>query len=236
MPDALVSTDWLASISDAPDVRVVDATWFLPRRRARRPGRVRGRAYTGRRVLRPRRGRASPRTCIRTWCPRRPSSARGCASWAWATATGSWSTTATASSPRPGCGGCSASWATTTSWCWTAGWRSGGPRAGRLTDLPTRPQERHFTVRQNNLLLPRARPDARQPDRQARAGGRRALGRPVPRPRARAAARACARATSRARGTCTMPSWSPTDGTLKPAAELRHAVRRGRASTSPGRS
>ena len=30
MPDALVSTDWLHTHLDAPDVRVVDATWFLP--------------------------------------------------------------------------------------------------------------------------------------------------------------------------------------------------------------
>ena len=30
MPSALVSTDWLASHLAAPDIRVVDATWFLP--------------------------------------------------------------------------------------------------------------------------------------------------------------------------------------------------------------
>jgi thiosulfate/3-mercaptopyruvate sulfurtransferase len=30
MPDALVSTDWLEAHLKAPDVRVVDATWFLP--------------------------------------------------------------------------------------------------------------------------------------------------------------------------------------------------------------
>ncbi len=30
MPDALVSTDWLQTHLEAPDVRVVDATWFLP--------------------------------------------------------------------------------------------------------------------------------------------------------------------------------------------------------------
>jgi thiosulfate/3-mercaptopyruvate sulfurtransferase len=30
MPDALVSTDWLADHLGAPDVHVVDATWFLP--------------------------------------------------------------------------------------------------------------------------------------------------------------------------------------------------------------
>lgn len=29
-PDALVSTDWLAQHLDSPDVRIVDATWFLP--------------------------------------------------------------------------------------------------------------------------------------------------------------------------------------------------------------
>ncbi len=30
MPEALVSTDWLDEHLEAPDVRVVDATWFLP--------------------------------------------------------------------------------------------------------------------------------------------------------------------------------------------------------------
>ena len=30
MPEALVTTEWLAAHLDAPDVRVVDATWFLP--------------------------------------------------------------------------------------------------------------------------------------------------------------------------------------------------------------
>lgn len=30
MPEALVSTEWLAEHLDAPDVRVIDATWFLP--------------------------------------------------------------------------------------------------------------------------------------------------------------------------------------------------------------
>ncbi len=29
-PDALVSTEWLAAHLDAPDVRVVDASWYLP--------------------------------------------------------------------------------------------------------------------------------------------------------------------------------------------------------------
>ena len=131
MPDALVSTDWLQTHLDAPDVRVVDATWFLPADRAQTPGpNTRPRTSRGPCSSTSTRS-ASPRACTRTWCRRRPSSARGCASWASATAAGSWSTTTTASSPRPGCGGCSASWAMTTSWCSTAGWPSGGPRAGR---------------------------------------------------------------------------------------------------------
>ncbi|MBT7505877.1 MAG: sulfurtransferase, partial [Rhodospirillales bacterium] len=29
-PDSLVSTEWLAEHIDAPDVRMVDATWFMP--------------------------------------------------------------------------------------------------------------------------------------------------------------------------------------------------------------
>lgn len=30
MPDPLVSTDWLAQRQDAPDIRIVDCTWFMP--------------------------------------------------------------------------------------------------------------------------------------------------------------------------------------------------------------
>jgi thiosulfate/3-mercaptopyruvate sulfurtransferase len=30
MPDALVTTDWLEAHLDAPDVHIIDATWFLP--------------------------------------------------------------------------------------------------------------------------------------------------------------------------------------------------------------
>ncbi len=30
MPDPLVSTDWLADHLDAPDIRIVDCTWFMP--------------------------------------------------------------------------------------------------------------------------------------------------------------------------------------------------------------
>jgi len=30
MPDALVTTDWLEAHLHAPDVHIIDATWFLP--------------------------------------------------------------------------------------------------------------------------------------------------------------------------------------------------------------
>ena len=81
-----------------------------------------------------------------------------------------------------------------------AKWRAEGRP---VTDMPTRPRERHFTVRPEQPDPPRARPDARQPDQQARAGGRRALGRALPRPRAGAAPGLRA-GTSPGPGTCTM--------------------------------
>ena len=153
MPEALVSTEWLAArISRRPT-----SGWST------RPGSCRAATAARAPSTRPRTFRApcsstwtrsaSPRSCTRTWCRRPPSSARGCASWAWATATGSWSTTATASSPRPGCGGCSGYMGHDDVMVLDGGlakWRAEGRP---LTDLPTRPQERHFTVRQNTLLL-----------------------------------------------------------------------------------
>ena len=38
--DSLVSTEWLEAELGAPDLRVIDATLFLPARRARRPRRI----------------------------------------------------------------------------------------------------------------------------------------------------------------------------------------------------
>ena len=132
MPDALVSTDWLARAPERPR-RAGRRRHLVP---ARRPSATPG-PSTRRRTSRARCSSTSTQV-VRGQGPapahgarRPPSSARGCASWASATAAGSWSTTPTASSPRPGCGGCSASWATRTSRCWTAAWPSGAPRAGR---------------------------------------------------------------------------------------------------------
>ena len=95
---------------------------------------------------------ASPRDCTRTWCRRRPSSARGCASWGSATA----SRIVVYDDNR--------FFASARVW-WLfrfmghddvmvldgglAKWRS---EERPLTDKPSRPQERHFTVRQNNLI------------------------------------------------------------------------------------
>ena len=75
-----------------------------------------------------------------------------------------------------------------------------------VTDMPSRPLERHFTARQNNLLhreLDQMRANLDEP---ARAGGRRALGRAVPRHASRSRGRACAAGISRGRRTCTMPA------------------------------
>ena len=115
-----------------------------------------------------------------------------------------------------------------------AKWRAEGRP---VTDMPTRPQERHFTVRQNTPAAARARPDARQPDQPARAGGRRALGRAgstrrEPEPRAGPAL------GGHIPGSKNLPyaELIAADGTLKPAPELRRAARRARASIWPSRS
>ena len=157
-----------------------------------------------------------------------PSSAPGCASWASATAPGSSSTTTTASSPRPGSGGCCASWATPTSTVLDGGLAKWQAEGRPVDDLPAQPAERHFTARQNNLLLPRARPDAREPDHQARAGGRRPLRRPLPRAASRS--RAPGLRGGHIPGSTNLPyaDLIAADGTLQARGRAAPAPRRGR--------
>ena len=63
------------------------------------------------------------------------------------------STTITASSPRPGPGGCSACSGTRRWTCSTAASAKWQAEGGPVEDTPVAPKERHFTARQNNLLL-----------------------------------------------------------------------------------
>ena len=106
--DPLVSTEWLAAHLDDPKVRVIDATFKLPgafplpnRRLPRRA------PYSGRRVLRCRRGERSPaipiRICIRMRRSSRATSRRS----AFPPAIPWWLIIRAAASQRRGRGGCS---------------------------------------------------------------------------------------------------------------------------------
>ena len=130
-PQLLVSTDWLAAHLGAPDLRILDASWYLPD-----AGRDPRAEYDAAHIpgarffdideisddqLRPAAHGPAGREV-------RLPDARA---WASATATASSSTTAPACSPPPASGGCSACSARRTSPCSTAACRSGRPRAAR---------------------------------------------------------------------------------------------------------
>ena len=52
LQDPLVDTAWLAAHLDAPDVKVADATWFLPTLARDAQAGIRRRTHPRRRVLR----------------------------------------------------------------------------------------------------------------------------------------------------------------------------------------
>ncbi|MGD9510047.1 MAG: 3-mercaptopyruvate sulfurtransferase [Geminicoccaceae bacterium] len=152
MPDALVSTDWLQSHLDAPDVRVVDATWFLPgvERNARAEyaaGHVPGAVFFELDAV------CEPKDLHPHMVP----SAAKFSSRVRKLGLGDGNRIVVYDGNR--------FFASARVW-WMfrymghgdvmvldgglGKWRAEGRP---LTDLPTRPQERHFTVRQNSLLL-----------------------------------------------------------------------------------
>ena len=102
-----------------------------------------------------------------------------------------------------------------------AKWRAEGRP---LTDLPTRPQERHFTVRQNNLLHRELDQMRANLTSQARAGGRRALGRAASTPASRSRAPGLRSGHIPGAKNLHYAELVAADGTLKPAPELRRLL------------
>ena len=92
-PDALVCTDWLAARLDAPDIRVVDGSFYLPAQK-RDPKaefvnqHIPGAVFFDIDEIADTSSSAAPHAARR-----RKNSPRACASSGWATATRSWSTT-----------------------------------------------------------------------------------------------------------------------------------------------
>ena len=152
-PDALVSTDWLAARLDAPDIRVVDGSFYLPA--AKRDPKaefanqhIPGAVFFDIDEIADTRAPPAPHAAAR----RRSSSARvrklglgdGSKIVVYDT---------TPMLGAAACGGCSAPWATRMSRCSMAACPSGWPRAGPVTDDPTPPRDRHFTARLDNTLV-----------------------------------------------------------------------------------
>ena len=94
-PESLVSTEWLAQHLDAPDLRVVDASWYLPAQGSNAApntssGHIPGAVFFDIDEI------ADTESDLPHMLPSRRSS-RACASWGSATATASSSTTSSAS-------------------------------------------------------------------------------------------------------------------------------------------
>ena len=222
MPDALVSTDWLQTHLAAPDVRVVDATWFLPGI-ARDPraeyaaGHIPGAVFFELDAVCEPKG-LHPHTV--------PSAAKF-SSRVRKLGLGDGNRIVVYDSNR--------FFASARVW-WMfrfmghndvmvldgglEKWRAEGRP---LTDEPTRPQERHFTVRQNTLLLReldqmRANVAAkREQVVDARSAGRFHAREPEPRPGLRSGHIPGAKNLHYAQLVA-------EDGSLRPAGELRHLL------------
>ena len=222
MPEALVSTEWLSCHLDAPDVRVVDATWYLPgtERSARAdyeathiPGAV---FFDLDAVCEP-----------KGLHPHMVPSAAKFSSRVRKLGLGDGSRIVIYDGNR--------FFASARVW-WLfrfmghddvmvldgglAKWRS---EERPLTDKPSRPQERHFTVRQNNLIhreLDQMRANLTSRREQvvdARSAGRFHAREPEPRAGLRSGHIPGARSLHYA-------GLVQADGTLKPAAELRRVL------------
>ena len=222
MPDALVSTDWLQTHLAAPDVRVVDATWFLPGI-ARDPraeyaaGHIPGAVFFELDAVCEPKG-LHPHTV--------PSAAKF-SSRVRKLGLGDGNRIVVYDNNR--------FFASARVW-WMfrfmghddvmvldgglEKWRAEGRQ---LTDEPTRPQERHFTVRQNTLLLReldqmRANVAAkREQVVDARSAGRFHAREPEPRPGLRSGHIPGAKNLHYAQLVA-------EDGSLRPAGELRHLL------------
>ena len=233
MPDALVSTDWLHTHLDAPDVRVVDATWFMPSAGARSPAPNTTPATCRGRCSSTSTRSARPGTCTRTWCPSAAKfSARvrqlglgdGVRIVVYdnnrfiASARVWWLLRFMGHAEVTVLDGGLAKW----------------QAEGRPVDRPAEPADvapLHGPPEQP--AAPRARPDPRQPDRTSRAGGRRALRRAGSTPASPSRGPACAPATSPGSKNLPYGELIAADGTLKPVTRAAAGVRRGRCRPRP---
>jgi thiosulfate/3-mercaptopyruvate sulfurtransferase len=231
MPDALVSTDWLQTHLDAPDVRTVDATWFLPggdrdARAEYEAGHIPGAVFFDLDAV------CEPKDLHPHMVP----SAAKFSSRVRKLGLGDGNRIVVYDGNR--------FFASARVW-WMfrymghadvmvldgglERWRAEGRP---LTDLPTRPQERHFTVRQNSLLLReldqmRANLTTRREQvLDARSPGRFHAREPEPRPGLR---------SGHIPGAANLhyAQLLAKDGTLKPAGELRALL--GAAGVDPAR-
>lgn len=222
MSEALVSTDWLHEHLQAPDVRVVDATWFLPggERNARaehEEAHIPGAVYFDVDAVGEARGLH----------PHMVPSAAKFSSRVRKLGLGDGSRIVVYDANR--------FFASARVW-WLfrlmghedvlvldgglTKWRNEGRP---VTDMPTRPQERHFTVRQNTLLhreLDQVRANLTSKREQvvdARSAGRFHAREPEPRAGLR---------SGHIPGSLNLhyANLIAADGTLKPAAELREAL------------
>ena len=85
-PDALVSTDWLATRLGAPDVRIVDGSFYLPAQK-RDPKAEFAQQHIPGAVFFDIDEIADEKSSLPTCCRRPRNSPRACASLGWATAT-----------------------------------------------------------------------------------------------------------------------------------------------------
>ena len=109
----LTETDELARELDAPDLVIIDASWHMPGEGKNAHAEYLDRAYSRRASSSISTRSPIPRANSRICCRRPRNSPRACAAWASATARASWSTIRPDCSAPRGCGGPSASWAST---------------------------------------------------------------------------------------------------------------------------
>jgi len=84
-PKTLVSTEWLAAHLKDPDLRVLDASWYLPDTGRDAKAEYQAAHIPGARFFDIDEIPINARPC-RIWRRRPKSSSAGCARWAWATA------------------------------------------------------------------------------------------------------------------------------------------------------
>lgn len=130
-PKTLVSTDWLISHLKDPDLRLLDASWYMPHE-----GRDAKAEYEAAHIPGARffdiDDIADNRSDLPHMMPPVEKFMSRLRAMGVGTAIRWWSTTALVCVPPRGCGGCSASWGRPMLPCWMAACPNGRPRATRL--------------------------------------------------------------------------------------------------------